>query len=602
MTAIAKELIEKYKEDINENNFENLFRDAIDKGVLKEILERILLARVTIPDGIVGKCLREQYEKMKSLLFTEKTVTESKVEQEERIKTAEKMLIKLSMMQNPDFRIFQEFEDVFSKNKGEAPYLKKYLLEEIKRAFSREYILEEIEKLQSWDKMMREGKAQSLANQTRGNLSYQLTPPESCQMAYSMASNSYSVQAEIENRVELKRDTIKKEEKKGFLGLFGRKKKADKEDIAAPPPSIDSVQFSAVAPNKVVAGKYLPINIVMYEESFRKAVDNIIRSHGENAKEAKSGYHDVVRNSLIKVILTSNDVMIEDGEQEQKWNGKYLNLEFAAKTPKDFEGEQILLSVDIYINDVIATKLKLILDCEKKPKKNISITRTDIVSAFVSYASQDLERVAAIIQGMRKARPDMDIFLDVENLRSGQVWSEVLESEIASRDVLFLCWSKYARASEWVDREWRYALKTKGEDGIEPIPIDPPNSCPPPIELQQKHFNDKMLFIIQAATHEWKGPCLFRVKTKECLPIKKSMVSLGKQQENVDLFIGDNARISRNHANIFERNGNYYIIDLNSMNHTYVDDVLIPGNVETRIYFGTKIRLADEEFEFIYKK
>jgi hypothetical protein len=46
--------------------------------------------------------------------------------------------------------------------------------------------------------------------------------------------------------------------------------------------------------------------------------------------------------------------------------------------------------------------------------------------------------------------------------------------------------------------EWRYALKSKGEDCIEPIPIDSPEICPPPSELQQKHFNDKMLYIINA--------------------------------------------------------------------------------------------------------
>ena len=36
-----------------------------------------------------------------------------------------------------------------------------------------------------------------------------------------------------------------------------------------------------------------------------------------------------------------------------------------------------------------------------------------------SYASQDRKRVARVIQGMKLARPDMDIFFDVESLRSG---------------------------------------------------------------------------------------------------------------------------------------------------------------------------------------
>ena len=87
------------------------------------------------------------------------------------------------------------------------------------------------------------------------------------------------------------------------------------------------------------------------------------------------------------------------------------------------------------------------------------MTREDVLSAFISYASQDRNRVAMIIQGMKKARPDMDIFFDVDSLRSGDDWKKALWREIDKRDVLFLCWSKYARDSKWVDAEWRYALK-----------------------------------------------------------------------------------------------------------------------------------------------
>lgn len=72
-------------------------------------------------------------------------------------------------------------------------------------------------------------------------------------------------------------------------------------------------------------------------------------------------------------------------------------------------------------------------------------------------------------------------------------------AEIDKRDILFLCWSKYARDSKWVDAEWRYAFKNKGPDSIEPVPIDPPGSCPPPDELSRKHFNDKLLYIINSS-------------------------------------------------------------------------------------------------------
>lgn len=341
------------------------------------------------------------------------------------------------------------------------------------------------------------------------------------QATYSMPAVDYSKVAAQGEKVDARLDSKTGDKKKHFQGLFKRKTKDSvniQDEQIVPPPQVDSVQFSAIAANRVVPGKYIPISIVMYEDAFRKSVDDIVLTHGEDVKETKSGYHDVERNSLVRVVLASKDVTIDDAEEVQKWNSKYLNFEFAAKVPKDFIDDQILLTATVYINDLIATKLRLILDCEKKGKHNISVKREDFVSAFVSYASQDRNRVASIIQGMKKARPDMDIFFDIESLRSGQRWEEALKSEIENRDVLFLCWSKYARESKWVDMEWRYALKSKGEDSIEPIPIDSPDICPPPVELQQKHFNDKMLFIIKATMPAEEGqPYLTRIKTNDCL-------------------------------------------------------------------------------------
>ena len=97
----------------------------------------------------------------------------------------------------------------------------------------------------------------------------------------------------------------------------------------------------------------------------------------------------------------------------------------------------------------------------------------------------------------KSIRPDLDIFFDVESLRSGEDWEQKLYSAISARDLLYLCWSHFARESRWVEAEWRYALKTKGPDAIEPIPLEMPDECPPPEELRQKHFSDRLLYIIR---------------------------------------------------------------------------------------------------------
>lgn len=268
--------------------------------------------------------------------------------------------------------------------------------------------------------------------------------------------------------------------------------------IEKPAVTLDKVQFSAIVPKTFVKGDYSVIEIMMYEEAFRHVVQEAIENADNPVKETKSGILATEKDARIIIIISSPDFEIEDNTESQIWQGGYLNFSFAVEVPEHYKKRQILFVADVYINDIIATRLKFVAKCKTMVEQKIEVTREDVLSAFVSYASQDRNRVAMIIQGMKKARPDMDIFFDVDSLRSGDDWERALWREIDKRDILFLCWSKYARDSKWVDAEWRYALKQKGLDSIEPVPIDPPGSCPPPNELSRKHFNDKLLYIINS--------------------------------------------------------------------------------------------------------
>jgi len=95
------------------------------------------------------------------------------------------------------------------------------------------------------------------------------------------------------------------------------------------------------------------------------------------------------------------------------------------------------------------------------------------------------------------------------------------------------------------------------------------------------------------------SPRLKRVRTGEIIHINKPVFRLGKEQSYADYCIKNNTSISRSHANLVAKEGKFYIVDTNSMNHTFVNDSMIPGNEEIRIEHGSKLKLADEEFEFL---
>lgn len=96
-----------------------------------------------------------------------------------------------------------------------------------------------------------------------------------------------------------------------------------------------------------------------------------------------------------------------------------------------------------------------------------------------------------------------------------------------------------------------------------------------------------------------KVRCLIleRVKTGKQIKVDSGEFTIGKQTEN-DYVIKDNPMISRKHARIYQRDCNFWLEDLNSLNHTFVNDKVISEPV--KLIPGMKFRLSlDEEFKVI---
>ena len=264
-------------------------------------------------------------------------------------------------------------------------------------------------------------------------------------------------------------------------------------------PRVSEVQFSALFPKRFLKGEYSILELYIYEEEQRKVLDEAIAEAGGSLKESRSGKLKLSENAQVSVRLESADpsVEIEGNDETQTWCGGYLKYDFSVYLPDNYPKRQLMFTATVLFNGVPATKLRFTAECNTLREQKMQVERQDVLSAFVSYASQDRSRVAGIIQGMQRARPDMDLFFDVDSLRSGEDWQRALRAEIERRDILFLCWSVAAKSSAWVDREWRYALENKGLDCIEPIAIDPPSLCPPPAELESKSFNDRTLYYVR---------------------------------------------------------------------------------------------------------
>lgn len=94
------------------------------------------------------------------------------------------------------------------------------------------------------------------------------------------------------------------------------------------------------------------------------------------------------------------------------------------------------------------------------------------------------------------------------------------------------------------------------------------------------------------------NPHLVRLSNNEFIPIAKNLFRIGKEHGYVDYCVDDNSAVSRSHAVIINQNGEFFVQDTNSTNHTYINDVMIQAGEAIVLNHGDTIRLANEAFIF----
>ena len=148
------------------------------------------------------------------------------------------------------------------------------------------------------------------------------------------------------------------------------------------------------------------------------------------------------------------------------------------------------------------------------------------------------------------------------------------------------------------------------------VPATPQQVYPSPIPVQQSNFSSQPHYagttvlnpsaIVNAGTtvlnpamqKAKRRAYLYRIATRDNIEITSSIFKIGRESTFVNYCVSNNPAISGSHAYIMDKDDTYFLIDTNSTNKTYVNNLMIQSNVEVEIHSGDKIRFADEEFEF----
>lgn len=84
--------------------------------------------------------------------------------------------------------------------------------------------------------------------------------------------------------------------------------------------------------------------------------------------------------------------------------------------------------------------------------------------------------------------------------------------------------------------------------------------------------------------------------------IDKQEFVVGKKKDSVDGYIGLSTSVSRMHCKIIRLQNRYYCMDLGSLNHTYVNDIMVGSGEKRELHDQDILRLADVELQVQMKR
>jgi hypothetical protein len=261
----------------------------------------------------------------------------------------------------------------------------------------------------------------------------------------------------------------------------------------------DRVWFAAFAPRTVAPGATFLLDIWAHTLEQSGVVAAIAKELTRSQKIGVKAGIDVRRGTIVALEI-SIPTFNATGVDCMVWAGEPVNASFPVLVPENAHPGSHSGSAAISVAGLRIAELWFSLTVGAEASENpgeLPIGIRQFRSAFASYATSERAEVLARLQGIKKVAPDMQVFLDVLSLRSGDHWQEALAREVPTKDVFYLFWSQAAAASEWVAREWSLALTKRGLTYIDPVPLQDPRHAPPPDELSDLHFNDAYLAYIK---------------------------------------------------------------------------------------------------------
>jgi len=288
-----------------------------------------------------------------------------------------------------------------------------------------------------------------------------------------------------------------------------------------PEPKADQPQRGADAGSQLAGTVFAPAAVEPDTEFLVQVFAHLPEHQGlvaEQAAEFDAETHRLGSVMFQSPVLTGQSLsfqllmphlVVDEPVQTMTWVQSPQSVQFGVTVPPGIGAGAVIGTVIVSRDSVPIGQLKFKVSV-RKPAATGAVASSTVTEAmhryrraFISYSSTDRAEVLKRTQMLDEV--GIEFFQDILSLEPGDRWEPAIYQEIDRCDLFLLFWSTSAKASEWVAKEWRYALNRHGGNDmappqILPVIIEGPPPLSPPEELKSLHFNDPIIYFIKASS------------------------------------------------------------------------------------------------------
>ncbi|MFH0998554.1 MAG: TIR domain-containing protein [Pseudomonadota bacterium] len=282
-------------------------------------------------------------------------------------------------------------------------------------------------------------------------------------------------------------DVAKAEE---FINASNLEELAIKEEMA----DRESVEFTAGYPGKIARNNDYLLQIYLHLENQLKDVlermEQITDQFGTYPRKGDAQANQRIPiGTRLEVTPRINYINVIPPQQQVTWAGYIEEVSFhihyagLVQIPPPCSG-----FIDISASGLLLAQIPVSILVETGQTRIEQRTAKMISRVFASYSHKDETIVRACKAAYRGL--GIQLFVDRDDIISGQIWRDILRRSIADHDLFQLFWSQAAADSDEVTNEWKMAVEiapSRTSDFIRPVYwASPIPKAPEP--LNELHF------------------------------------------------------------------------------------------------------------------